>query len=103
MKTYLVTPFADKDRAKALGARWDPARKAWYVENVADLSAFSRWLPGAAGVSQTREVVSNSTGPVTTRQVPQASLVEAREVAAIAHCGCDALPWEDCIHTRPGP
>ena len=28
---YLTVPFAQKDEAKGLGAKWDPARKLWYV------------------------------------------------------------------------
>lgn len=105
MKTYLITPFAEKEMAKALGARWDPTRKAWYVENVADLSAFARWLPGAGGLAQTPELNSNTTHPANPCQVPNASWVELQHSAAVAvaHCGCDALPWEDCIHTRTQP
>src|SRR6201991_4309246 len=29
-RAYLDVPYADKDAAKALGARWDPATKRWY-------------------------------------------------------------------------
>ena len=29
-RAYLDVPYADKDAAKALGARWDPAAKRWY-------------------------------------------------------------------------
>jgi hypothetical protein len=29
-RVYLDVPFCDKDTAKALGARWDPAAKRWY-------------------------------------------------------------------------
>lgn len=45
MRTNLQVPFAEKDDAKRLGARWDAARKVWYVENKTDLSPFARWLP----------------------------------------------------------
>lgn len=31
-KIYLKIPFQLKDRAKALGARWDPAIRQWYSE-----------------------------------------------------------------------
>ena len=33
-KTYLRCPFKEKDQAKALGAKWDPAKKSWYVPAV---------------------------------------------------------------------
>lgn len=42
----LDVPFAEKDQAKALGARWNPAEKKWYVpdELTADLTQFQKWL-----------------------------------------------------------
>ena len=43
--TYLVSSFADKDRVKALGARWDPARRQWYVPQGRELAPFAQWLP----------------------------------------------------------
>jgi ribonuclease HI len=30
-KIYLNIPFAQKDHAKSLGARWDPLKKKWYT------------------------------------------------------------------------
>jgi len=43
--TYLVTPYAEKDRVKALGARWDAGRRQWYVPEGRDLTPFATWLP----------------------------------------------------------
>lgn len=45
MRTNLKVPFAEKDEAKKLGARWDAARKIWYVEDKLDMAPFSRWSP----------------------------------------------------------
>lgn len=42
-KTYLNVPFAHKDEAKALGARWDAANKKWYVPTNKDVSLFAKW------------------------------------------------------------
>jgi len=42
---YLAVPFAQKDEAKGLGAKWDPARKRWYVPEGLDTAAFQRWFP----------------------------------------------------------
>ena len=39
-RTYLDTPFAQKDACKALGGRWDRKRKAWYAPAGVDLSPF---------------------------------------------------------------
>lgn len=42
---YLNVPFAQKDAAKSLGARFDGAVKRWYVEEDRDLTVFAPWLP----------------------------------------------------------
>ena len=44
-KTYLNVPFAQKDAAKALGARWDAANKKWYVPADKDITLFAQWQP----------------------------------------------------------
>lgn len=41
----LNVPFAEKDEAKRLGARWDGERKVWYVPEGIDAAAFSKWTP----------------------------------------------------------
>lgn len=43
---YLNVPFAQKDQAKSLGARWDPIARKWYLpdELVAKAELFSPWL-----------------------------------------------------------
>ncbi|SDG79046.1 MULTISPECIES: 3'-5' exonuclease [unclassified Duganella] len=41
---YLTASFQDKDQVKALGAKFDIARRAWYVENDTDLAPFLSWL-----------------------------------------------------------
>lgn len=41
-RVYLAVPFAEKDAAKALGARWDPAKRCWYVQ-ASTHPALRRW------------------------------------------------------------
>ncbi|MYM67451.1 UvrD-helicase domain-containing protein [Pseudoduganella sp. FT55W] len=41
---YLTAGFHDKDQVKALGAKFDIARRAWYVESDTNLEAFAAWL-----------------------------------------------------------
>lgn len=48
--TYLTSSFKDKDRVKALGARWDPAQRQWCVPDGLALTPFAEWLP-AGGVA----------------------------------------------------
>ena len=38
MRTNLKVDFSDKDRVKNLGAKWDSARKIWYIEKTQQLS-----------------------------------------------------------------
>ncbi|MCQ8128033.1 DUF5710 domain-containing protein [Methylomonas rivi] len=53
--TYLHVPYAQKDAAKALGARWDAANKKWYVPIGKDITPFAQWqsdfVPRQAGNS----------------------------------------------------
>lgn len=42
---YLNVPFADKDSAKKLGAKWDAEKKKWYVPHGVDVSGFKQWWP----------------------------------------------------------
>jgi DNA topoisomerase-3 len=42
-KVYLKVPYADKDKAKALGARFDGEKKQWYYTSDKDASLFAAW------------------------------------------------------------
>ena len=44
IKLYLNVPYADREKAKAAGARWDKDEKLWYVEEGADAKALLPWL-----------------------------------------------------------
>ena len=45
----LNVPFAEKDQAKSLGARWDSQAKVWYVPSGVNAELFSCWFPSANG------------------------------------------------------
>src|ERR1700684_1256476 len=49
-RTYLAVPYAEKDDAKQLGAKWDRAEKAWYVPAGMDLDAFTPCMPTKGAV-----------------------------------------------------
>ncbi len=40
---YLNVPFAEKDNAKKLGAKWDATKRKWYVPYGLDANLFSQW------------------------------------------------------------
>lgn len=42
---FLEVPFADKDKAKSKGARWDATAKKWYVPHGIDINPFEKWWP----------------------------------------------------------
>ena len=96
MRINLVTPFAEKDEAKALGARWDAAKKCWYIVNVDDLTPFMRWIPHLEASENPKAAPLASlraTGAKT-----KSSTVSISS-SAVPHCGCNVLPWEECEHS----
>lgn len=44
MRINLQVTYSEKDQAKALGARWDAGKRAWYIVDPEDLKPFERWL-----------------------------------------------------------
>lgn len=44
----LKVPFAEKDEAKLLGARWDKDLKTWYIPDGINASSFAKWLHASA-------------------------------------------------------
>jgi hypothetical protein len=100
MRINLVTPFAEKDAAKALGARWDSKTKNWYIADVADLTPFLRWIPNLDATSE--GLASGKIQPqIPTKATPRLAKAAkpAKLIVEVPHCGCNVLPWEDCIHT----
>lgn len=73
--TYLDVPFKAKDEAKALGARWDPDARKWYVPDGRDLAPFQTWLSG--GTMAAASVSASATDMVA---VPQMALQDVAVV-----------------------
>lgn len=94
MRTNLQVPFAEKDEAKRLGARWDPANKTWYVKDVENLAAFARWLsaPGEATTAPTARSAA--------RSKPTTASAVVKVGARYFELSCDCLPWEGCTKCR---
>ena len=40
----LNVPYAEKDDAKALGAKWDPDMRKWFVPAGQDCRPFKKWF-----------------------------------------------------------
>jgi exodeoxyribonuclease VII large subunit len=76
----LTVPFAEKEDAKAKGARWDRESQTWYAPPGANLGLLKRWLPFGAIEAQQDDVADASTD--TAKGVDLAELL-ARVNAAI--------------------
>jgi len=99
MRTDLVTPFAEKDAAKALGARWDAKSKNWYIVDVADLTPFLRWIPNLGATPKALDDGKIQPAAQTMLKPKSAMMPRSGKSVDVLHCGCNVLPWEDCIHT----
>ncbi|WP_165248139.1 exodeoxyribonuclease VII large subunit [Paludisphaera soli] len=63
-RIHLNVPYARKDEAKALGARWDGTRLLWYMPARTDLRGFDEaWFPSGllkpAGAQPRTEMVTD--------------------------------------------
>ncbi|MDP5240171.1 DUF5710 domain-containing protein [Uliginosibacterium sp. 31-16] len=98
MRFDLKVPFAEKDAAKKLGARWDAANKLWYVVDKADMAPFAKWSPTL------RDAAAPSSGATAARPAAKPASSEGvliigsqyRELPRV----CDCLPWEVCDTCR---
>jgi len=92
----LKVPFAEKDAAKKLGARWDAARKTWYVIGRDDLAAFAKWSPrpqGEASPAPAFQARATAKAPAGGKVHVGSAYVERPQV-------CQCLPWETCDKCR---
>lgn len=101
MRINLVTPFAEKDAVKALGARWDASKKLWYIVDVADLTPFLRWMPNLEDATENSVTASQLQEARPTSASSQRSKAPApsKSTSEVPHCGCNVLPWDACVHT----
>nr|WP_315491871.1 DUF5710 domain-containing protein [uncultured Rhodoferax sp.] len=100
MRINLVTPFAEKDAVKALGARWDATKKLWYIVDVVDLTPFLRWIPdlGAATVEATQGKSLLNMQPETVLVKRSVGVITTSTVKALS-CDCPVHAWEECPHS----
>lgn len=109
MRIDLTTTYPERLTAKALGARWDAFKRVWYIIDPPDLTPFLRWIP-SAHVGSLATAASDK--PKGSHNPPNRNAaMKAERCAAfnnrtritgpahVPHCGCNALPWENCAHT----
>lgn len=99
MRINLNVPYAEKDAAKSLGAKWDMARRTWYLLDIEDLTPFMRWIPKMTDTftpAPQRKAQNGRYRRATKHAKPFGTTISIK-----AYCGCDhVLPWEDCEHTK---
>lgn len=88
----LKVPYAEKDEAKALGARWNPTRKTWYVPDGVALEPFARWLAGGA------DAAADAASQASSRDARAAKPVTGAKYIELDHA-CN--PFEECAECRP--
>ena len=42
---FLNVPYSEKDEVRDLGAKWNVAKKSWYISKDMDLHKFEKWIP----------------------------------------------------------
>lgn len=99
MRTDLRVPFAEKDEAKRLGARWDAARKVWYVQNTADLAPFSRWMPTGTKTSAVDAAPTRAAAARKPRMSDAGIVVVGSKYVERLRV-CDCAPWDVCDKCR---
>jgi hypothetical protein len=86
-KTYLNVPYAEKDAAKALGAKWDAATKKWYVPGTLDIALFAKWTAESANQNP-------STIPAATKaSKPKADTITKPSIKDFVAYDGDIPPW----------
>ncbi|WP_159912548.1 DUF5710 domain-containing protein [Pantoea sp. 18069] len=97
----LNVPFAAKDQAKSLGARWDPQQRRWYVPLGVDIQPFQTWWPEdlKAQGGEVMEQAGKGTAPAPRKPAATRASTGAPAIftgpADVAPDTSDKLPWED--------
>ena len=90
----LKVPYAEKDEAKALGARWNPTRKCWYVPDGKDSAPFAQWIVAGAAP----DAPGGAAKAPSSRDAHGAKPVIGSHYLELPHA-CN--PFEECSECRP--
>lgn len=95
MRIDLKVPYEEKDAAKKLGARWDGARRVWYLIDPQNLLPFARWLH--VDMSALRRLDSRPKKAKQPKQHKSRPVATPHTDFSLPACGCThAPPWEIC-------
>lgn len=104
-RVYLAVPFAEKEDAKRHGARWNPVRRQWWVnqEDLAKHPGIRRWIVDNDSLAARAKEVLNFNESAAGREhrdsVMSAPVFSPATTFDLAVCACSMPPWEHCEHT----
>lgn len=78
---YIQVPFAEKDEAKQLGAKWDRQQQSWYVPKGQNVEPFSRWASVESGTQNANQPKRDANDRVYLA-VPYTERQEAKKLGA---------------------
>lgn len=91
-KIYLNVPFAQKDEAKTLGARWDAVEKKWFVPTDKDVTLFARWQVESGAVESSKSKAAPSKTSTPSQKTTTGVKTHAADKDFVAYNG-NAPPW----------
>jgi len=92
-KIYLNVPYAEKDAAKALGAKWDSKKKQWYTPVNIDIAQFSKWKTQSPATGSSATTKSRATRSTSSQSVILGVTTYGKNKDSVA-CSDDAPPWD---------
>jgi hypothetical protein len=95
-------PIAEKDEAKANGARWDAVLQTWWISrrSLADHPAVWRWIPDSVLSKKVKQAADFNNGePWQQQALAVGQEPQLPQLPQLPTCDCASPPWEHCRHT----
>lgn len=101
---FLTVPYAEKDAAKALGARWNPTRRRWYVADGVATEPFAKWID-AGSVSASTSTSASASGaakPGAKAGTGRVDSYQGKTVVGVNYVALDhdCNPFKECPSCR---
>ena len=101
---FLTVPYAEKDAAKALGARWNPTRRRWYVADGVVTEPFAKWIDAASASASTSTSASagGAAKPGAKAGTGRVDSYQGKTVVGVNYMALDhdCNPLEECPSCR---
>ena len=103
---FLTVPYAEKDAAKALGARWNPTRRRWYVADGVSTEPFAKWIDAASASASASTATATSGGgaakPGARAGSGRVDSYQGKTVVGVNYVALehDCNPFEECPSCR---